>query len=157
MAHDLFEVSLIEHNFVKPIRLHFSILNSVFLPLEHFNNLRNDCLLTGTFLNCTNGFHKVKIIILYSLFEVDNGRSFERRQRHVSFEPDNFLWYWRKSVGLALLCLLCVDFRCFKFELWLVSGMVVELSGSGELGGLRFEFELGKFAWGVERWGLFGS
>ena len=53
-------------------------------------------------------------------------------------------------MGLALLCLLCVDFRRFKFELWLVSWMVVELSGSGELGGLRFEFELGKFALGVE-------
>ncbi len=91
MAHDLFEVSLVEHNFVKPIRLHFSILNPVLLPLEHFYNLRNDCLFTGTFLNCTNGFHKVKIIILYSLFEVDNRRSFERRQGHVSFEPDDFL------------------------------------------------------------------
>jgi hypothetical protein len=91
MAHNLFEVSLIEHNFVKPIRLHFSILNSVLLPLEHFNNLRNDRLFTWTFLNCTNGFHKVKIIILYSLFEVDNGRSFEGWQRHVSFESDNFL------------------------------------------------------------------
>ncbi len=53
-------------------------------------------------------------------------------------------------MALALLCLLCVDFRCFKFELWLVSGIVVELSGSGELRGLSFEFELGKFALGVE-------
>jgi hypothetical protein len=54
-------------------------------------------------------------------------------------------------VGLALLCLLCVDFRRFKFELWLVSGIIVELSGSGELRGLSFEFELGKLALGVER------
>ncbi len=53
-------------------------------------------------------------------------------------------------MSLALLCLLCVDFRCFKFELWLVSVIVVELSRSGELGGLSFEFELGKFALGVD-------
>jgi hypothetical protein len=72
----LFKVTLIKDNFLKPIRLHFSILDFNFLPLKQLDDFRDEGLLVKILFNSFDGLHKVKVIILDSLLKVGYGRFF---------------------------------------------------------------------------------